>query len=165
MSAADLPCVMAIQAEAYASADFAPEQPAVFRDRMALAPGLCLVACDVAVDGTGAVLGYLVSHPWHDAAPPALDCALGALPVPARFWYLHDCAIDARAHGQGMAAALYAHASARARALGLGRGALVAVGDAAGYWARQGYRVQERADLQAKLAGYGPGARYMVREL
>jgi GNAT superfamily N-acetyltransferase len=161
MSAADLPCVMAIQAEAYASADFAPERPDVFRDRMALAPGLCLVACDAA----GAVLGYLLSHPWVDAAPPALDCALGSLPPAADCWYLHDCAVASRAHGQGMAAALYAPALARACSEGLRSGALVAVGDAAGYWARLGYAPCERPGLRAKLAAYGPGARYMVRAL
>jgi GNAT superfamily N-acetyltransferase len=161
MAAADLPCVMAIQAEAYAAADFAPEQPAVFRDRMTLAPGLCLVACDAA----GAVLGYLLSHPWVDAAPPALHSALGALPPAAVCWYLHDCAVASRAHGQGMAAVLYAQALAQARAQGLVRGALVAVGGAAGYWQRLGYQVRDLGAGQSKLAAYGPGAAYMVRAL
>ncbi|MGC3985179.1 MAG: GNAT family N-acetyltransferase [Pseudorhodoferax sp.] len=161
MSAADLPCVMAIQAEAYAAADFAPEQPAVFRDRMGLAPDLCLVACDAA----GAVLGYLVSHPWRDGAPPALDSTLGALPAHADCWYLHDCAVASRAHGQGMAAALYAPALACARARGLRRGALVAVGDAAGYWQRLGYRARDLGAGPSRLAAYGPGACYMVRAL
>jgi GNAT superfamily N-acetyltransferase len=133
MSAADLPCVMAIQAEAYAAADFAPEQPAVFHDRMALAP--------------------------------ALHSALGRLPPAANCWYLHDCAVASRAHGQGMAAALYAPALAQARAHGLVRGALVAVGDAAGYWERLGYRARALGAGQTKLAAYGAGARYMVRAL
>ena len=161
MSEADLPGVLAIQAEAYASADFAPEQPAVYRDRMALAPDLCLVATDAA----GALLGYLVSHPWHTGAPPPLDTALGRLPPASGCWYLHDCAVAARAHGQGVAAALYQAAQAAAQARGLGRAALVAVGDAASYWARLGYRVQERPELAAKLSGYGSGARYMARAL
>ncbi|CAN7456443.1 GNAT family N-acetyltransferase [Pseudorhodoferax sp. LjRoot39] len=161
MSAADLPCVMAIQAEAYAAADFAPEQPAVFHDRMALAPGLCLVACDAA----GAVLGYLLSHPWLEGAPPTLHSALGRLPPAANCWYLHDCAVAARAHGQGMAAALYAPALAQARAQGLVHGALVAVGDAAGYWERLGYRARALGAGRTKLAAYGAGARYMVRAL
>lgn len=161
MSAADLPCVMAIQAEAYAAADFAPEQPAVFRDRMALAPGLCLVACDAA----GAVLGYLLSHPWLEAAPPALHSALGRLPAAASCWYLHDCAVAARAHGQGMAGVLYAQALAQARAQGLVQGALVAVGGAAGYWRRLGYEARDLGAGQSKLAAYGPGAAYMVRAL
>lgn len=161
MSQADLPGVLAIQAEAYASADFEPEQPAVYRDRMALAPDLCLVAEDAA----GALLGYLVSHPWHTGEPPPLDAELGALPPPPWCWYLHDCAVAARAHGQGVAAALYQAAQTAARARGLRSAALVAVGDAAGYWARAGYRVQHRPALAAKLAGYGRGACYMARAL
>nr|WP_145550510.1 GNAT family N-acetyltransferase [Variovorax boronicumulans] len=161
MSAADLSCVMAIQAEAYAAADFAPEQAAVFRDRMALAPGLCLVGCDAA----GAVLGYLLSHPWLEAAPPALHSALGTVPAAASCWYLHDCAVASRAHGQGLAAVLYARALSQARAQGLFQGALVAVGGAAGYWQRLGYQVRDLGTAQSKLAGYGPGAAYMVRAL
>lgn len=161
MSLADLPGVLAIQAEAYADADFAPEQPAVYRDRMALAPDLCLVATDAA----GALLGYLVSHPWHTGEPPLLDTALGTLPPASGCWYLHDCAVAAQAHGQGVAAALYQAAQAAAQVRGLGSAALVAVGEAAGYWARVGYSVQDRAELAAKLAGYGRGARYMARAL
>lgn len=161
MSAADLPGVLAIQAEAYAGADFAPEQPAVYRDRMALAPDLCLVATDAA----GALLGYLVSHPWHTGEPPPLDTELEALPPASDCWYLHDCAVAARAHGQGVAAALYQAAQALAQARGLHSAALVAVGDAASYWARAGYSVQERPELAAQLSGYGSGARYMARAL
>lgn len=161
MSAADVPGVLAIQAEAYAGADFEPEQPGVYRDRMALAPDLCLVATDQG----GALLGYLVSHPWHTGEPPPLDTELGALPTESGCWYLHDCAVAARAHGQGVAAALYQAAQAIAQARGLRSAALVAVGDAASYWARAGYSVQERPELAAKLAGYGRGARYMARAL
>ena len=161
MSEADLPGVLAIQAEAYAGADFAPEQPAVYRDRMALAPDLCLVATDAG----GTLLGYLVSHPWHTGEPPPLDTELGALPPASGCWYLHDCAVAAQAHGQGVAAVLYQTAQATAQARGLRSAALVAVGNAAGYWARVGYGAQERPELAAKLSGYGRGARYMARAL
>lgn len=161
MSAADLSAVLAIQAEAYAGAGFSPEPAAVYSDRMALAGELCLVV----VDAVGSAAGYLVSHPWHAGAPPALHAQLGAVPADADCWYLHDCAVAARAHGQGVAGLLVRAAQQRAFALGLRRAALVAVGDAAGYWQRLGYVVQHRPDLADKLAGYGPGACYMLREL
>lgn len=161
MALRDLPGVLAVQQEAYAGAAFTPEHEGVYRDRMALAPALCLVAADAAER----VLGYLVSHPVRAGTLPALDTELGALAQDADCWYLHDCAVAARAHGQGLAAALYAAALACAQDRGLRQGALVAVGDAAGYWARWGYRVQHSPGLQAKLAGYGAGACYMVRTL
>lgn len=161
MVAADLPAVLAIQAEAYAGAGFQPEPAAVYRDRMALAGDLCLVAADA----EDVAAGYLVSHPWHGGAPPALHAQLGRLPAAADCWYLHDCAVAARAHGQGIAGLLFRAAQARARLRGLRSAALVAVGDAAAYWQRLGYAAQHRPELAAKLAGYGPGACYMARAI
>ncbi|KQP18445.1 acetyltransferase [Pseudorhodoferax sp. Leaf267] len=161
MGAGDLPGVLAIQAEAYAGAAFAPEQPAVYTDRMRVAPDLCIVALNPA----GTLLGYLVSHPWHTGAPPSLDIRLPPLPPACGCWYLHDCAVARTAHGAGVAAALYDAGRTRALAQGLRTAALVAVGGAAGYWARRGYAVCHRPELADKLAGYGQGARYMAREL
>lgn len=161
MVPADLPAVLDIQAQAYASAAFSPEQPSVYTERMALAPDLCLVA----QAAQGAVLGYLVSHPWHGGMPPGLDMPLPQLPPASDCWYLHDCAVAAHAHGLGVAAALFDAGCQAALARGLRVAALVAVGDAAGYWLRRGYAVQHRPGLQAKLRPYGEGARYMVRAL
>jgi ribosomal protein S18 acetylase RimI-like enzyme len=161
MQPSDVPAVLAVQAQAYADHAFDPEPPGVYLDRLTLAPDLCLVA----VDANGQLLGYLVSHPWHEGAPPSLHAQLGQLPPHADCWYLHDCAVSRAAHGRGVAAVLYEAASGHAARRGLQRAALVAVGDAAGYWARWGYVVQERPELAAKLAGYGPEARYMARPL
>jgi ribosomal protein S18 acetylase RimI-like enzyme len=161
MQPSDVPAVLALQAQAYADHAFYPEPPGVYLDRLTLAPDLCLVA----VDANGQLLGYLVSHPWHEGAPPSLHAQLGQLPPHADCWYLHDCAVSRAAHGRGVAAVLYEAASGHAARRGLQRAALVAVGDAAGYWARWGYVVQERPELAAKLASYGPEARYMARAL
>lgn len=79
MRAGDVDAVLALQAIAYADAAFAPEGAAVYLNRMKLAPDLCLVAQTAAGD----LIGYLVSHPWHDGKPPALGNVLAALPVPA----------------------------------------------------------------------------------
>ena len=68
MRADDVDAVLALQAIAYADAAFAPEGAVVYLNRISLAPDLCLVAQSAAGD----LLGYLVSHPWHDGKPPAL---------------------------------------------------------------------------------------------
>ncbi|MCG2595861.1 GNAT family N-acetyltransferase [Ramlibacter sp. XY19] len=161
MQKADLPHVLALQEQAYAGADFEPERVEVYANRMALAPQFCLV--DFAPDGH--LQGYLVSHPWREAVPPALDAILDCLPQAASCWYLHDCAVDARAKGRGVAARLHHVAVDRARALGLRRAALVAVGDAAGFWRRLGYAPRELPGMRERLKDYGPEAAYMERLL
>lgn len=158
MRSADLPAILALQAQAYASAAFHPERAEVYVNRMALARDYCLVAADA----DGSLLGYLLSHPWDEGIPPALDTTLDRLPQPATCWYLHDCAVHQRAHGRGVAGKLLAAGQAAARAHGLASGALVAVGDAAGYWRRHGYRKRELPGLAERLAHYGAGAAYMA---
>ncbi len=154
----DLAGVLAVQATAYAGAAFAPEPAEVYRDRMAHAPDLCWVAATAG----GAVLGYLVSHPWDDGPPPPLHTRLPPLPAAPRCWYLHDCAVGEAARGLGVGAALFRTVRALAWNHGLRWAALVAVGDAAGYWARQGYVAQHRPGLADKLRSYGGQACYMA---
>ena len=161
MRAGDVDAVLALQAIAYADAAFAPEGAAVYLNRISLAPDLCLVAQSAAGD----LLGYLVSHPWHDGKPPALDTELAALPVPATRWYLHDCAVATSARGSGVAAALYEAAHDVAICRGLRCAALVAVGDAAGYWAQRGYRAARGTVPEQALASYGEDACYMTSVL
>src|SRR5690242_138037 len=100
MQVSDLTQVLALQEQAYAGADFEPERVEVYTNRMMLAPQFCLV--DLAPDGH--LQGYLVSHPWREGVPPALDAILERLPEPPACWYLHDCAVDGRAKGRGVAA-------------------------------------------------------------
>lgn len=161
MRTGDIDTVLALQAVAYADAAFAPEPAAVYLNRMSLAPDLCLVARSA----VGDVIGYLVSHPWHDGKPPALNTELSALPVAATRWYLHDCAVAASARGNGVAAALYEAARDVAVCRGLRCAALVAVGDAAGYWAQRGYRATRGTVPVQALASYGEGACYMTSVL
>jgi ribosomal protein S18 acetylase RimI-like enzyme len=161
MRPGDLQAILALQAQAYESAAFHPERAEVYVNRMALAPAYCLVAADA----DGSLLGYLVSHPWDDGIPPALDTTLQALPAPAQLWYLHDCAVDRAAKGRGVAGRLLQEGSDLARRHGLAQAALVAVNDAAGYWRRHGYRRLALPGLAQRLAGYGAGAAYMVRAL
>ncbi len=159
MRSADLPEVLALQAEAYASATFELEGHDFFANRLQLAPACCLAA--QAPDGT--LAGYLVSYPWRGDAVPALGVPLPALPAPPDRWYLHDCAVARRARGQGVAPALHAAGARAAREQGLRQAALVALADAVAYWQRLGYQARQLPG--GELAGYGPGAAYMQRPL
>ncbi|HRJ64128.1 MAG TPA: FixH family protein, partial [Brevundimonas sp.] len=52
-----------------------------------------------------------------------------------------------------------------ARAAGWPALTLVAVNDAAPFWERHGFVVDDAPGMAEKLAGYGEGARYMIRRL
>jgi ribosomal protein S18 acetylase RimI-like enzyme len=96
---------------------------------------------------------------------PALDSLLGALPGDADAYYIHDLALLPGARGGGAASACVDRLAAHARASGFVRMALVAVGNSAGFWRRQGFREAHDEALARKLASYDDAARYMVREL
>ncbi|NOG71113.1 GNAT family N-acetyltransferase [Roseicella sp. DB1501] len=152
MAAADLPAVLALADRLH---PHHPESPAVFAERLALAPAGCRVLADAV--GIG---GYAVSHPWTGAGPPALDTLLGALPVQPGALHIHDVALDPRLRGGG-------HAVAVLRALLAAspwpRATLVAVSGTGPYWAAQGF-AEAPARPAAALASYGAEARFMVRE-
>jgi ribosomal protein S18 acetylase RimI-like enzyme len=150
MTEADLPVVVALADRLH---PHHPEQPAVFAERLALAPAGCRVLA-----AGGALLGYAVSHPWTGAGPPPLDTLLGALPARPAAWHVHDIALAPAARGAG-------HAGAVLRALltdsPLPRATLVALPGTGAFWARQGFR--DAAADAAALASYGEGVRFMAR--
>ncbi|WP_243634351.1 GNAT family N-acetyltransferase [Roseicella frigidaeris] len=152
MRDADLPVVQAL---ADALHPHHPESPAVFAERLALAPAGCRVLADAA--GIG---GYAVTHPWTGAGPPPLDALLGALPAAPAAWHVHDIALHPRLRGQG-------HASTVLQALLAAspwrRATLVAVSGTGPYWAARGF-ADAPAHPAAALASYGAAARFMVRE-
>jgi hypothetical protein len=125
---------------------------------------LCPEGCHVLSDGI-AVGGYMISHPWRRADPPALNHLLGTLPEDADCWYIHDVAIDTGWRGSGGTAAIVAILDAIARTASFEVMALVAVAGADGYWRRLGFRDATTDALRVKLAGYGADARYMERRL
>jgi ribosomal protein S18 acetylase RimI-like enzyme len=151
MTAADLPAVQALADRLH---PHHPEAPAVFAERLALAPAGCRVLA-----AGGGPLGYAITHPWTGAAPPPLDALLGALPDRPGAWHIHDVALDPAARGAG-------HAGAVLRALlaasPLPRATLVAISGTGTYWERQGFRDATVVDA-ASLASYGQGARFMAR--
>lgn len=159
-----------LHAQTLAYPDFLLESAEFFLNRLQLAPDHCWVAC---ASDSSTLLGYLVSYPWNAGLPPALGVALTALPSPAEHWFVHDCAVVPRAQGHGVAKSLMQTGAARAVQSGLRRASLVSLQSAVGYWLRHGYRpvsamdgmdgMDGMADLAAKLADYGPDARYMTR--
>jgi N-acetylglutamate synthase-like GNAT family acetyltransferase len=111
------------------------------------------------------VVGYGIAYPWVKGSIPPLGALIGALPDAADLIYLHDLALFPETRGTGAAGGFVAWLVKHARVAGWPRIALVAVNDAAPFWARQGFAAVDSPDLRAKLASYGDDARYMVREL
>lgn len=154
----DLPQVNAVAAAAHP--DY-PEDAEVFAERLRLYPQ----GCHVLEGATGALDGYVISHPWHDAGPPALNSLLHRLPDAPSIFYIHDIALLPSAHGGGAASDIVVRLAEHARAQGFAAMSLVAVGGSAGFWQKHGFAVVEGTVPAAKLASYGGGARLMTRRL
>jgi ribosomal protein S18 acetylase RimI-like enzyme len=157
MTATDLPAVLAVAAVVHP--DY-PEDEAVFAERLRLFPHGCFV-----LDGPKGLLGYVVSHPCHRGAPPALNTLLGRLPEAPGAFYIHDLALLPAARGSGAGRLIVEQLVALAREVRQPRLALVAVNDSSRFWQRQGFREMHDPALAAKLASYDDAARYLEREL
>jgi GNAT superfamily N-acetyltransferase len=159
MSAADLAAVSRIAAAVHP--DF-PEDDAVFAERRDLCPEGCHVLVRGEADLGGALAGYVLSHPWMSGSCPPLNVRLGALPDAPDTFYIHDLALLPVARGSGAAGAIIDHLRATARDTGFSRLGLVAVNNSTGFWRRQGFESVDGPELDAKLASYGAGSRYMT---
>ncbi|OHT22282.1 GNAT family N-acetyltransferase [Edaphosphingomonas haloaromaticamans] len=137
-----------------------PENPAVFAACFRLYPA----GCHVLVHENGRLGGYLVSHPGRFDTPPVLDVPLVALPEPADCYFLHDLALGAETRGRGLANQAVALVVEEARRGGFPAIALIAVGDAHGFWERQGFSLMGDGLLDPSK-GYGPEARALIRAL
>ncbi|WP_339032140.1 GNAT family N-acetyltransferase [Bradyrhizobium symbiodeficiens] len=155
--ASDLPAISAIAARIHPDL---PESPEVLTEKMRLYPD----GCRVLVVGDE-IAGYGLSHPWKQHRIPPLDGLLERLPEDADCLYVHDVAVLAESRG-GVLRAYIADIEQLARASGLATLALVSVYATQPLWQRLGFRpVTADADLRAKLASYGEGATYMLRDL
>lgn len=158
MTADDLDAVAAIAAVAFPD-HF--EGRDCFANRLALNPSGCFVLAD----GAGPPRGYLVAYPWTADAAPALDTLIETIPDDASVIYLHDLALDPAVRGGGWSRPIVERLADESRAAGWPALTLVAVNDAAPFWERHGFVVTDPQGMAVKLAGYGPGARFMVRRL
>ncbi|WP_183240791.1 GNAT family N-acetyltransferase [Bradyrhizobium sp. cir1] len=155
--ASDLPAISAIAAAIHPDL---PERPEVFAEKMRLYPDGCraLIADDETV-------GYGLAHPWRQHRIPLLDGFLELIPNDADCIYVHDVAVLPDCRG-GVARAYIATIEELARASGIAALALVSVYATRPLWERFGFRpVPADAQFRAKLASYGDGATYMLRDL
>ena len=158
MKMADLEGVVAVAAEAF---------PDHFEDRVCFAERLTLYpqGCRALAEPDGSVRGYVFAYPWRADSAPALNSLIGAIPADAAVLYLHDLALSRAARGGGHGRSGVETVIDLAREGDWPAIALVAVNDAAAFWARHGFAVADPPGMTAKLASYGPDARYMVRRL
>lgn len=137
-----------------------PEDAQIFAERLHLYPQGCLVL----EDGKH-LLGYVLAHPWHFGAPPALNSLLTRIPHDATTYYVHDVALLPAARGKGYAAQAGEWLVRRASSDGFRNLSLVAVNNSQGFWERLGFRRTDVPGLEDKLFTYGPDAVLMVRHL
>lgn len=137
-----------------------PERPEVFAEKMRLYPDGCRVLA-----ASADVAGYGLAHPWVQHHIPPLDDFLDKLPNTADCLYVHDVAVLPDFRGD-VARAYVATIEGLARSSGIAMLALVSVYETRALWERLGFRpVTADAAPHAKLAPYGAGATYMLRDL
>lgn len=161
MTPADLDAVAVLQQRCYGVLYL--ESPAAFAAKLEVTAGLecCWMAREA-----GEPLAYAVSLPVCEATLPALDAPRCERPARPTLLYLHDMAVAPEARSLGLAGRLLAQLRQRAQALGLNRLGLVAVQGSVPYWQRQGFAelASLPGPLAAKLATFGPDARFMVSD-
>jgi GNAT superfamily N-acetyltransferase len=157
MQLADLPAVNALAALIHPGY---PEDAAVFAERLRLYPRGCRV-----FERHGEIAAYLVSHPWLDRAPPALNVLLGELPARPTTYYLHDLALLPDVRRSGASVKVAATLAEQARSERLPSLSLIAVNGSSGFWQRQGFEAVEDQALAIKLRSYGDDASFMIRML
>lgn len=137
-----------------------PESAAITPERHRLYPRGCWT-----LDSGGTIVGYVVSHPWTERDPPALNTRLGALPDRAATHYIHDIALTPQARGAGAGSWILRRFVEIARAEGRASLSLTAVHGSAPFWMRQGFVLVDDAALDARLRTYSAQARFMERAL
>lgn len=157
MRPADLPAVSALAALIHPGY---PEDAVVFAERLRLYPPGCRV-----LERDGELAAYVVSHPWLDRAPPALNVLLGELPARPTTYYLHDLALLPEIRGSGASVQVVAALVEQARNEHLPSLSLIAVNGSTGFWERQGFEAVVDDTLAIKLRSYGEDAQFMMRLL
>lgn len=155
--ASDLPAISAIAARIHPAL---PEREEVLAEKIRLCPEGCGV-----LDTDQGIIGYGLAHPWMRYRIPPLDGFLQALPDRADCLYIHDVAVLPEFRGGGVRAYV-GDIEKLARASRIRTLALVSVYGTPPLWERVGFQtVTADAELHAKLASYGDGATYMLRDL
>ncbi|WP_340589353.1 GNAT family N-acetyltransferase [Erythrobacter alti] len=157
MQRSDIAGALAIQAASYPAT--LQEDAAAFSSRIDLPNSYCVIA-----RSGEELLAYLLAHGWTGNSPPPLGAQI-AQPAEIDTLYLHDLAVAPAGRGSDLGRKLVEHALALAAQDGLHRAELIAVFDAWRYWETLDFSLTAATPaIAAKLAGYGPDARWMTRE-
>jgi len=157
ITSGDIPTVLSIADRVHP--DF-PEDLAIFAERQRLYPAGAYL-----FEREGTACGYLISHPWHSGAPPALNRLIHHLPPDADVFYLHDLALLPGGRGQGAARAILDRIVEHARSSGFSTMRLIAVNRSVPFWQHLGFDVEDSAQAADYVRSYGKDARLMVRSL
>lgn len=153
---ADWAAIARIEDEAYASLGVC-EGPEALRAWQRLSP-----ETSFAVEAEGDVAGYLIALAHPPDAAPALghppDQGEGA--TQRTNIHLHDLAVASAYRGKGLARLLLRRLERAAAARGFETISLVAVGDAAGFWAAAGFTAHDDMVVPGE---YGTQSTYMTR--
>ncbi|MFI5757201.1 GNAT family N-acetyltransferase [Streptomyces sp. NPDC051569] len=149
----DWPGIVALEAETYAGSGLS-EEPEVLASRLARSTSFVLA------DGRE-IAGYALALPYPRFRFPDLARADTTSFISTNL-HLHDLVVARGYRRLGMGGRLLGHLMTEARRQAYERVSLVAVGDAAGFWAAQGFLRHSEITLPAT---YGPGATYMSRPL
>jgi len=161
MTSADVPRVVAIADEIHASL---PESAPVFAERVTLFPQGCFVY-SLSPHSEHEIVGYALSFPICAGTPPALDTFLGEISSGADQYYIHDVAVLPSFRASGAASEVVRRMLDVAKACGHATTGLISVYGTVNFWGRFGFTLQEVDEaLEEKLRGYGPEAKYMVRD-
>ncbi|MBV6702493.1 GNAT family N-acetyltransferase [Kitasatospora aureofaciens] len=145
----DWPGIVALETQTYAGSGLS-ESPEALVSRMNRSTSYVLA------DGRR-ILGYALSLPYPRFRFPDLAHA-DTTPFISTNLHLHDLVVGPDHRRLGLGGRLLGHLMAEARRQAYEVVSLVAVGDAAGFWAARGFLRHPEITLPA---AYGPGATYM----
>lgn len=159
MRQADLPQVLAIQAQCYPPA--MQEEAEIILGRLQAAGDTCFVAED-----DGKVHAYLFAYRSALGTVTPLNGAFSVCRAGDTL-YLHDLAVEREGAGKGLGGLLVATALTQAQERGMRYAALVAVQDAHAYWRRRGFHHFPHLDAagQATVLAYPGAPEYLIRPL
>jgi len=162
MRLGDVATVLGLQAQCYGPALI--ESAAAFEAKLRVAEPLqtCWLA-----EQDGRALAYVLSLPVCENSFPALDATEFRPSPQPRLLYLHDLAVVPAGRALGLGGRLLERVLQRAQDLALPEVGLVAVQDSLAWWRRRGFAEVHPPPpgIAAKLASFGPRARYLSRAL
>jgi|SRR5208282_124542 GNAT superfamily N-acetyltransferase len=159
MTKRDEPHWMAIQTDAYGRRFL--ETPEVFFNRLTVFPKGCWVA-----EHDYIVLAYLISHPWQIHSVPKLNDPDLQIPPNPNCYYIHSLTLLSKWQRRGIGRQMCEHVLQIAGKLGFTKITLTSVQGSHVFWSKCGFREMGEVTevMKRKLASYGSGARFMIRE-